>query len=373
VVASVTAVIIAVVATGAVSVADVGATAAMRPAPVVAVKAVPPFSANFFGMSMGADLTQLSDNMFDSEMNTMRKMGVHWVRASIPWGLVQPHGPDGNEWTLVDRLVEAVQAEGMQLVGIIDNPPLWAGTSPPSIGGCTVTPPFDLQAYANFAGLVAARYTSVQLPAIEVENSPNLPGVWPTPDACDYTHLMKLVYPAVKNVDPNVVVLNGGVGGTRGKHGAIAGNTWIKQLYTDGAAGTFDELSFHPYSYPCSPSDGCATRTWGELASVRALMTANGDGNKQIWATEFGAPTNGTGNDGHVTEAQQSSIMVDAMHQWVTLSYGGPFFVYEYRDNGTDATDKSQWFGLVSNNLKHKKPAFFSYQYLATGKGTPPA
>jgi hypothetical protein len=266
-----------------------------------------------------------------------------------------------------------VQAEGMQLVGIIDNPPLWAGSGAPVVSGCTVNPPFDLQAYANFAALVAQRYSSAQVNSIEVENSPNLPGVWPTPDACDYAHLMKLVYPAVKNVDPSMQVLNGGVGGTRGGKGAIAANTWIKQLYSFGAAGTFDELSFHPYSYPCTPSDGCATRTWGELASVRSLMTANGDGSKQIWATEFGAPTNGLAGDGHVTEAQQSSIMVDAMRQWVTFNYGGPFFVYEYRDYGTNPSVKSDWFGIVSNDLKHKKPAFGAYMYLATGKGTPPA
>ena len=102
-------------------------------------------------------------------------------------------------------------------------------------------------------------------------------------------------------------------------------------------------------------------------------MTQNGDGAKQIWATEFGAPTSGVAGDGHVDEATQSQIMVDAMQQWVTFSYGGPFCVYEFRDFGTNPVDKSDWFGIVSNDLRHKKPAFFAYQYFATGKGTPPA
>jgi hypothetical protein len=286
---------------------------------------------------------------------------------------VQPHGPDGEEWTLVDRLVESVDAEGMQLDAIIDNPPLWAGTAQSAVPGCSVNPPFDLQAYANFAALVARRYTSSMVSAIEVENSPNLSGVWPTPDACAYTKLMKDVYPAVKAADNNIVVLNGGVGGTRTRKGAVAGDKWIAQLYQDGAAGTFDALSFHPYSYPCSPSQGCATRTWGLLTTVRQLMSSNGDGAKKIWATEFGSPTSGKGADGHVTEAQQSSIMVDGMKQWAAFPWSGPMFVYEFRDYGTDVPDKSDWFGLVSNDYKHKKPAFFAYQYEATGKGTPPA
>jgi polysaccharide biosynthesis protein PslG len=334
---------------------------------------VAPFTRTFFGMSMGADLTNLPDSKFDFEMNTMRKIGVHWVRAIIPWGLVQPHGPDDAEWTLVDRLVESVQAEGMQLDAIIDNPPLWAGESPPTVPGCTVTPAFDLQAYANFAKLVAQRYTSTMVSAIEVENSPNLAGTWPTPNPCDYARLMKDVYPAVKGVDNKIRVLNGGVGGTRSKRGALSGDKWIAQLYQNGAAGTFDALSFHPYSYPCSPSEGCGTRTWGELSKVRQSMMDNGDGAKKIWATEFGAPTSGVGADGHVTEAQQSSIMVDGMKSWAAFPWAGPFMVYELRDYGTDVADKSDWFGLISNDLKHKKPAFFAYQFEATGKGTPPS
>ncbi|MDQ1467116.1 MAG: polysaccharide biosynthesis protein PslG [Actinomycetota bacterium] len=363
-------VVVATIATVATSAQPgVGAVSrhAVRPA-----APVPPFSTGFFGMAMGGDLIHASDAVFDKELNTMKMIGVHWVRATIPWSLVQLRGPNDHQWILVDRLVKTVQAEGMELVAIIDSPPNWAETSVPSVPGCTVTPPFKLQAYADFAALVAARYTSASLSALEVENSPNLTGVWPKPDPCDYTSLLKNVYSKVKAVDPAILVLNGGVGGTKNTNGNIAGSTWIDQLYKKGAGGSFDALSFHPYSYPCTPSDGCSTRTWGALPTVRSLMTANGDGAKKIWATEFGSPTSGVTGDGHVDEATQSSIMVDAMQRWVSYSWGGPFFVYEYRDFGTDVADKSDWFGIVSNNQRHKKPAFFAYQYYATGKGTPP-
>jgi hypothetical protein len=333
---------------------------------------VPPFTQDFFGMTLGADLTQASDIKFDTEMNLMHQIGVHWVRAIIPWGAVEHDFAGEGEWTLVDRLVETVQAEGMQLVGIIDNPPIWASTSPPPVPGCPLTPAFDLQAYTNFAAAVASRYTSSGISAIEVENSPNLPGTWTTPDPCAYSQLMKDVYPAVKAADHNILVLNGGVGGTQNSGGSIAGDTWIADLYAHGAKGTFDVVSFHPYSYPCIPSQGCPTRTWGELTTLRQTMTNNGDANMKVWATEFGSPTNGRANDGHVTEAMQSTIMIDGMKQWVTFPWGGPFFVYEFRDFGTKPGVKSDWFGIVSSDFQHKKPAYFAYQYEATGKGTPP-
>ncbi|HEY5012690.1 MAG TPA: hypothetical protein VIK61_08295, partial [Acidimicrobiia bacterium] len=104
----------AVAVTGAVSATGAsGRTAASRPA--APATPVPPFTPGFFGMSMGGDLIQLSDAKFDAELNTMKKIGVHWVRASIPWGLVQHDSQTDQEWILVDRLVETVQAEGMQL------------------------------------------------------------------------------------------------------------------------------------------------------------------------------------------------------------------------------------------------------------------
>ena len=183
---------------------------------------------------------------------------------------------------------------------------------------------------------------------------------------------MKLSYPAIKAVDSNIVVLNGGVGGVKTKKGNIAGAKWMEQLYQHGAKDTFDAVSFHPYSYPCSPTAGCDTRTWGTLDELRATMTANGDAAKKVWTTEYGAPTSGVAGDGHVDEAMQSAIMVDAMKEWVSFPWAGPFCVYEFRDFGSNPTDKSDWFGIVSNNLKHKKTAFFSYQYLATRRGTPP-
>ena len=60
--------------------------------------------------------------------------------------------------------------------------------------------------------------------------------------------------------------------------------------------------------------------------------------------------------------------MVDGMQHWVQrLQYAGPMFVFAFRDHGTDPTKKSDWFGLVSHDFKHQKPAYFTYQTMATG------
>jgi hypothetical protein len=331
-----------------------------------------PFTADFFGMSTGAEITTLPDGAFDREMNLMQHIGVHWIRAVFSWSLVQPQDaePANEVWPYIDRLVNYATALGMQIDAIVDNPPAWAEQSVPTVP-CTIQPNFNLTAYANFAAEVAARYPTSVVSAIELQNAPNLPLTWTTPDACGYTQLMKQAYPAIKAVNPDVLVLTAGLGAQNanrnGTH-SIAGDIFFGQMYDQGAQGYFDVLSWHPYSYPCTPSQSCPkVRPWYKTPDVRQLMVDHGDGNKPIWATEFGAPTNGKLDDGHVDEPTQSSIMVDGMTLWQKLSYGGPMFIFAFRDHGTDPTKKDDWFGLVSHDFQHKKIAYFTYKSMATG------
>jgi hypothetical protein len=357
------------------SVAPAGAKRPLTNAPAVKPPPGPkaPFYPDFFGMSAGAEITKLSDAKFDREMNLMNHIGVHWIRAVFPWSLVQPQdaNPDDEEWAYVDRLVNYASALGMQVDAIIDNAPAWAQVAPPTVD-CTIQPNFDINAYANFAAEVAARYPTSIVSAIELENAPNLPGTWTQPDACGYTRLMQASYPAIKAVNPTVTVLTGGLGAQnavrRGVH-TIAGETFFSQMYDFGAQGYFDALSWHPYSYPCTPSDSSCSkpRPWYKNDTVRQLMVDHGDGNKLIWATEFGSPTGGQPDDGHVDEATQNSIMVDGMTQWAELSYAGPMFIFQFRDGGTDPNKKDDWFGLVSNNFQHQKPAYLTYRKMAFG------
>lgn len=332
-----------------------------------AAHAATTFPSGFFGISAGADMTQLSDSVLTNEMNLMQQAGVHWLRVAIPWGRVDHIKAYPRKWELIDRLINAAASRGMQVVGIVDNPPDWAKQQIPRIP-CTVQPPFNLTAYASFVGALAKRYPASTLSAIELENSPNLAGIWPHPDPCAYAQLMKQAYPSIKLAKPAIKVLNGGVGGTRSDATHIPGDVFFAALYENGAKGNFDVASFHPYSYPCFPSKACAkNRSWYRIQKVRDAMVANGDGAKQIWATEFGSPTNGTANDGHVSEATQAAIMVDGMNEWRKLSFAGPFFVFNFSDNGTDPNVKNDWFGLVSKDLTYLKPAYAAYRKLATG------
>jgi polysaccharide biosynthesis protein PslG len=293
--------------------------------------------------------------------------------VTVPWGRVQHVRDFPEKWDLIDRLMSAAAARGMLVDAIVENPPTWAEQSVPHVA-CKVQPPFDVTSYGTFAAELAARYPATVLAAIELENSPNLPGVWRKPDPCAYAALMKASYGRIKQANGNVQVLTGGLGGTRNDGTSIPGNVFFADLYAYGAKGNFDVVSYHPYSYPCLPSQKCGKdRPWYRIPDVRSTMVSHGDSAKQIWATEFGSPTNGTGNDVHVDEGTQSKIMLDGMIQWHKYPWSGPFFVFTFRDSGTDPRKKSDWFGLVSHSLAHKKIAFSTYRYEATSQGPPPS
>lgn len=157
--------------------------------------AAQPYPADFFGISAGADLAQLPAAVLNREMDLMQQAGVHWVRAAVPWAQVQRVEKDPDQWESIDRVVDAAASRHMQVLGIVDNPPEWAKQNIPRIP-CKVQPPFDLTAYATFTGALARRYPASVLSAIELENSPNLGGLWKHPDPCAYAQLMKQSYPA---------------------------------------------------------------------------------------------------------------------------------------------------------------------------------
>lgn len=74
-------------------------------------------------------------------------------------------------------------------------------------------------------------------------------------------------------------------------------------------------------------------------------MVRNGDGQKKIWLTEFGAPTGTAGNA--VNDEQQAAIIAGGLSLARSLSYVGPLFVYEIRDAQTGSSDTEDNFGLL--------------------------
>jgi hypothetical protein len=92
-------------------------------------------------------------------------------------------------------------------------------------------------------------------------------------------------------------------------------------------------------------------------------MSANGDGNKQIWATEFGAPTNGS--PGAMTEREVARLVTDSYRVFGSYPWAGPLFWYSFRDLAQSGNEREHFFGLLRHDFS-PKPAYGAYRQAAT-------
>jgi hypothetical protein len=312
-------------------------------------------AADKLGVSTGATLITGSTQRIDDDMAGIAAAKGKWVRTAVRWDLVEPDSADTDDWAKADEIVAQAQEHGLRLIIDLTGAPEWArkpGTAPAAF-------PADLHTYATFAGKVAARYRG-KVAAYELGNEPNHVKSFAKPDAAVYADVLRFSYPLVKAADPDALVLTGGLGGNRAKNGNIPGDVFLADLYKAGAKPYFDAVSYHPYTYPMLPSADHGQRGWSRMLAARKTMVDNGDGDKQIWVTEFGAPTDGPNR---VTQKQQAAIMHDAYRVWSGYSWGGPLCWFNYRDKGTDTSDQSNFFGLYTKDGR-PKPALEQFENL---------
>ncbi|WP_234794096.1 cellulase family glycosylhydrolase [Mycolicibacterium flavescens] len=299
-----------------------------------------------------SDLYGMTPAEVERTLDEMQAMGVNNVRILIPWAGVEL-ADDFYYWDTVDYLVEAADSRGMGILGVLNSTPAWA-TEPglPPV----VSPPADNEQYTEFVSLAAERYAG-KVSAYEVWNEPNAYFYWaPAPDPAAYTELLQAAYPAIKAADPEATVVGGVVGSVTDVAG-LAYNpiTFVEGMYESGAAGYFDALSLHPYQYTLPFSQG---RPYGaaapitQLETMHELMTANGDGDKLIWTSEYGEPTS------VVDEATQAAFIQDYLNTWSEFDYTGPSFIYTTRDRDTDSTVVDDTLGVLRDDFSWKPAAY---------------
>jgi hypothetical protein len=217
--------------------------------------------------------------------------------------------------------------------------------------------PNDPNDYAKAVGWAAARFAE-EVDAWEIWNEPNNSGFWEGADPAAYTKLLQAAYPAIKEANPKATVVFGGTSHNDAE--------WIEAAYQAGAGGSFDAMATHPYQAvadlePEAPDQGDKWRLT-HLTAVRGVMVRNGDGDKPIWATEFGWSSHGDDSAGlpnwerGVTPEQQGDYLIRSLR---LVQYRFPYVthMFWYRDRDEDSGDpQSDNYGLLDANL-NPKPA----------------
>jgi exo-beta-1,3-glucanase (GH17 family) len=133
----------------------------------------------------------------------------------------------------------------------------------------------------------------------------------------------------------------------------------VQDMYANGAQGSFDALGDHAYSYPTLPDTYETYSGWSQMnettPSLRSVMVAHGDGNKQIWITEIGAPSAGPNGVGTAAQAEE---VTEAVAGARGSSWIGAMFFYNYEDDASnpdyygllnaDGSPKPAWMALIA-------------------------
>jgi hypothetical protein len=294
-----------------------------------------------------------------SQLAAMKTVAITSLRLDADWDDVQYGGPGTFDWTQLDQAVNSVRAAGMSVDLIIDGCPPWAALA--DTRGDPSPTPASPALYATWAADVAARYAPKGVSTFEIWNEPNNAVFWsPKANPSAYTADLVAAYSAIKAVDRSAFVISGGLAPEPTDGANMSAIDFLKAMYADGAKGSFDALGYHPYSFPALPNTYKSWSAWSQMAqtspSIRSVMASNGDKGKQIWITEFGAPTGGQGGVG---KAGQGTALTQAIADAKATNWIGALYIYDWQDRGTNQGSRASqdWFGLLTA-AGSQKPAY---------------
>jgi hypothetical protein len=307
-----------------------------------------------FGISAGGNVEFASPADLERELDGYSEVGVDWLRFDVKWEIVEAN-QGVYDWHRYDRVVAEARKRGLRLLATIAYAPPWAR---PNESDSEIDP----DAYAAFAAAAVRRYATRGVHHYELWNEPNIHGFWkPEPNPAVYARLVKAAYREMKAVRSDITVVAGALAGTGGYAGPeCAGGAsrvnpipFLEAMYAEGAQGSFDALSYHPYTGGGRPGESHPCNGWHQMAgtkpSLRSVMEAAGDGGKEIWATEFGARADDVGEQG------QAERIAAGVRLWPRYPWAGPLMVYAYRDPGNDP------FNLVRMDWS-RRPAWHAYR-----------
>jgi len=318
---------------------------------------------------------------YDEVLGYVDDLGIEWVRQQVWWEHIE--GSKGYYvWDELDNVVEAVGQHHHKLLVSIVRSPGWA-TEDGNPGM-----PADPNDLGDFLHAMATRYRG-RIQAYEIWNEQNYAvenaGYVQGPGR--YVELLKVAYTRIKEADPLAIVLFGPLTPTGVNDPAIAIDdiAYLEAAYRyqDGVVRNyFDVLAAHVAGtlnppetlWPDNPGPGPGwvdhpTHYFRHVENIRKVMEENGDGDKQIWITEFGwasiegiteVPAPGYEYAGYNTAQDQADYLVRALEMGRTTyqPWMGAMFIWNLnfaRTNPPD--DQKSAFGLI-DPAGNPRPAY---------------
>lgn len=298
--------------------------------------------------------------------------GFHWLRQEFPWYDIEIHAkgdfqdrraePYRSAWRKYDHIVSLASDNGLEIIARLSSPPQWAQTN--GTAGGAFAPPSAYQDFSEFAVAVVERYQG-RVAHYQVWNEPNIYPEWGeqpiNPEA--YTELLCLSYDAIKQVNPDAVVLAAALAPTVSlTERDLNDFIFLERMYQAGAGECFDVMSVQGYGLWSGPTDRRmrpGTVNYGRNQFIRDIMVANGDAGKAIWISEMN--WNALPNQSGLAPIY-GRVSLEQQARWSTLAYqrardawpwvGVVNFWYFKRADGSESNQSWYYFRMLEPDFR---------------------
>jgi hypothetical protein len=266
-------------------------------------------------------------------------LGVQWMLTDFSWSCIQPKI---DTWDLgyFDTYVDNGKAGGKKILALLDYDTDWLheGKDPKPDGPLIATAE-ERALFCQYVTKTVEHYKG-RVDAWCIWNEPNLqPRFWASSGTKeDFFALTKEAASAIRQAHPGAFIIGGAFN-------TLAGEDWVRGIFTSGAMDQVDAIAYHPYMPSPDP-------TANVFKNFKKTVSDYGFGDK-IWITEVGYPTRGH----YGTEVAEENMPETVMRTIVLLAAEGAerIFWYELFDHGDsgDPGNAEHWFGLVNGTMQN--------------------
>ena len=240
----------------------------------------------------------------DRDLDLMKDGGFNWIKQAFSWESIEGAGRGQFDWSIADKVVTHANERDLKILARLSLDPdlrgFWAGD-----------PPENSDAFAEYAGALAARYSCQPgavgcIQAYQIWNEPNLAREWggKRPNPAEYVQFLGKAYRAIKAANPNAIVISAGMAPTGDNSEiAMADDLFYDEMYKamgGSSDGYFDALGVHGAGYAAppelDPAEAASNPKYGgyrffafrHVEDIRRIMEKYGDTAKKIVLLEFG-------------------------------------------------------------------------------------
>jgi O-antigen ligase len=226
-------------------------------------------------LGINVNLEQYSEDELTENLDQLQEIGFGYLKQSFYYN-------EAFNWQESDHIVSAVSEHGFVLAPLLDGNPAHS-----------FAPPEDPADFAIWAGEFAARYAEL-LHYYIIWDEPNLSNHWGNEpvNPADYAALLTAAGEAIRMADPDAIIISAPLAPTTERGlGNLADPIFLQQLYESGANDAFDVVAGKPYGFDTGFDDRIVdleSLNFSRIILLREVMEQNGDGQKPIWAGNWG-------------------------------------------------------------------------------------